>query len=706
MTQHHAPLILTAGGTSLVLDTSGPALPRVLYWGSDLGTTGPHSAAAFDAVSAGTPDGSLTLLPLQGDGWAGRPGIAGDRAGMWPHLRLRLTTAIEHAAPAGGGAVLTVHAADEEAGVAVRTELRLTPEGVVRIRHTVTNNGPGSWTVGAVRGILPVPEEAAELLDLTGRWGLERVPQRTAFGFGTRSRESRKGRPGHDAATVLVAGTPGFGFRHGQVWAAHVAWSGDTEHYAERFPDTTGVLGGGELPASGEIRLGPGERHTSPWVYFVHSDHGLDGVSDRLHRLLRARPNHPRGPRPVVLNTWEAVYFDQDLARLRQLADRAQQVGVERFVLDDGWFRGRRDDTAGLGDWYVDEKVWPDGLHPLVDHVRSLGMEFGLWVEPEMVNLDSELARRHPEWLLAAEGRLPAPHRNQHVLDLARPEAFAHIRERLDALLTEYPITYLKWDHNRPLVEAVHDGAAGVHRQTRAVYALMDQLRAAHPGLEIESCSSGGGRVDLGIIEHTDRVWASDTNDPIDRQHIQRWTGLLLPPELIGSHIGPATAHVTRRTTRLSFRSATALFGHAGIEWDLTQCSTEELIELKGWATAYRRLRGLLHSGRTVRADHPDPAAVLHGVVAEDGRRAVFGYLQLDSPVASSPARLRLPGLRDDLDYRIALCPELPVPEKVTGPLVDGAVTLPGRVLAAVGLAVPRLDPADALVFEIEVAQG
>ena len=262
-------------------------------------------------------------------------------------------------------------------------------------------------------------------------------------------------------------------------------------------------------------------------------------------------------PRPVVLNTWEAVYFDHRLDRLTALADTAAELGVERFVLDDGWFRHRRDDTAGLGDWYVDEDVWPDGLHPLVNHVRGLGMEFGLWVEPEMVNPDSDLARAHPEWVREAP-----PWRNQQVLDIAQPDAYAYLLERLDALVSEYAIDFLKWDHNRDLV-------GGAHAQTLAAYRLLDELRERHPALEIESCSSGGSRVDLGILARTDRVWASDTNDALERQAIQRWTQLLLPPELVGSHVGPPRAHTTGRTHDLSFRVATALFGHFGIEWDI-----------------------------------------------------------------------------------------------------------------------------------------
>lgn len=194
-----------------------------------------------------------------------------------------------------------------------------------------------------------------------------------------------------------------------------------------------------------------------------------------------------------MLNTWEAVYFDQDVAVLTELAELAAEIGVERFVLDDGWFRHRRDDHAGLGDWYVDESVWPGGLHAFADHVREAGMQFGLWFEPEMINVDSDLARAHPEWILSAGYRLPPEGRHQQVLDLAEPGAFAYILERMSALITEYGIAYIKWDHNRDLVEpgrAAH-GRAGVHEQTRAVYRLIDTLKSRHPGLEIESCSSG-----------------------------------------------------------------------------------------------------------------------------------------------------------------------------------------------------------------------
>lgn len=697
------PVVLSAAGVALILDVSGPGLPRVVHWGAD---PGPLDAASLrDLVTAAgsptapallvgreAPFGTIPLLPTQWDGWLGRPGATGERGGRWPYLRLRL--AGEAALDAAG---TTVRAAgvDEEAGVRVDAELSLHPDGVVRVRHTVTNLGNTVWTVAALRCLLPVPDRARELMDFTGRWALERVPQRTPFGHGAHVRESRRGRTGHDASMLLIAGTPGFGFRTGEVWSVHVGWSGNHEEYAERVAGGQGVLGGGELLEPGEVRLGPGEHYTTPDVYFGWSDAGLDGLSERFHRMIRARSTHPRTPRPLTLNVWEAVYFNHNLAKLKALADRAARIGVERYVLDDGWFRGRRDDTAGLGDWEVDPEIWPDGLHPLVEHVRSLGMQFGLWFEPEMINPNSRLAREHPDWYLAAPGRLPRPLRHQYVLDVSRPEVADYLFERIDALVREYRLDYIKWDHNRDLVEAAPGGAAGVHRQTEATYRLIDRIREAHPGLEIESCASGGGRIDLGILARTDRVWTSDCNDPLDRQHIQRWTGLLVPPELLGCHVGPSPAHTNGRATSLQFRCATALVGHAGLEWDLTSCTDEELDVLTQWAALYRRTRSLLHSGRTVRVDLPDPTAHLYGVVAEDRSRALFVYAQLQSSLELRAERVWLPGLDRGARYRVTRC------WGADAGLDDAGLVLPGAALESVGILLPRLRPAEATVLEL-----
>ena len=247
---------------------------------------------------------------------------------------------------------------------------------------------------------------------------------------------------------------------------------------------------------------------------------------------------------------------------------------MERFVLDDGWFGRRRDDTRGLGDWVVSEDVWPDGLRPLVDRVHALGMEFGLWFEPEMVNLDSELAERHPEWLLQTARGPGIPSRYQHVLDLGHPDAYAHVRDQISALVDEYDIAYLKWDHNRPLVDAGHwpeRSTRGRTSRPRPSCRLMAELKDRHPGLEIESCAGGGGRIDLATAEVADRVWVSDCIDAHERHRLNAATGLLVPPELLGTHVGSgARPHRPARWLDLDFRAGTALWGHLGIEWDLS----------------------------------------------------------------------------------------------------------------------------------------
>ncbi|MFF9112194.1 alpha-galactosidase [Streptomyces sp. NPDC014776] len=709
---HDDFLHFRAAGMSLVLDCTGEVLPRVVHWGADLGDlSGEALACLVLADAAQVMSCSLdepvpvSVLPQLSAGWLGTPGLTGHRDGedFSPAFAVRSVRP-----EAGDGPVahrLAVDAADERADLALTLEIEVTGSGLVRQRAALTNTGERPYTLDGLLLTLPVPGQATELLDLTGRHLRERAPQRHEFTLGTHLRENWRGRTGIDATLVHVAGESGFGFRTGEVWGLHVAWSGNHRSLAERTPAGVRLLGGGESLLPGEVRLATGRSYTSPWIYGSYGS-GLDELAGRFHGYLRSRTHHPRSPRPVTLNTWEAVYFRHDQDKLKALADAAAEVGAERFVLDDGWFQGRRDDTAGLGDWYVDKDVWPDGLHPLVDHVHALGMQFGLWFEPEMVNPDSDLARAHPEWIMATGGRTPPAARHQQVLDLGHAEAYAYLLQRLDSLVTEYGIGYIKWDHNRDLVEAGHGprGTAGVHAQTAAVYRLIDELRARHPELEIESCSSGGGRIDLGILERTDRVWTSDCIDALERQQIQRWTGLLLPPELLGSHVASPVAHTTGRAHTLDFRAATALFGHFGIEWDLTLASPAERARLAEWVAAYKRLRPLLHTGTVVRADHHDPALWLHGVVAPDRSRAVYALVQTATSVQSPPGRVRLPGLDPDALYRLAPLAPGDRPEGPTGFALpwwrgDG-VELPGHVLTTAGVQAPAQYPERAVLVE------
>ena len=714
---------LAASGVSVLLDVTDGRVPAIAHWGRALGALGPEGMDALcEATVPPVPQNLVDvpvrvgLLPQVSDGWLGRPGLAGSRpdgSGWTPRLitrGLRVDgTPLADAHAETGAAQVEIDLEDPEEGLAVLLELELLPTGLLRLRARLTNTGTDPYRLDELTLSLPVPATADELLDFAGRWTKERTPQRRAFTVGTHLRENRRGRTGADSAHLLHAGRPGFGFREGEVWAVHTAFSGNHRHLAERTSSDQRLLGGGELLLPGEVALEQGGTYEGPWLYASYGD-GLDQVAARFHRHLRSRPHHVDARRPVTLNVWEAVYFDHDLERLTDLADRAAALGVERFVLDDGWFGSRRDDTSGLGDWVVSPEVWPDGLGPLIDHVRAHGMEFGLWFEPEMVSEDSDVARAHPEWIMApSPERMPLRSRNQQVLNLSIPEAYAHVRDQMLALLGAHEIGYIKWDQNRDLLESATraTGRAAVHDQTRAAYRLMDELRAAHPGLEIEACASGGARVDLGVLEHTDRVWVSDCIDPLERQQMHRWTSQLIPLELMGSHIASGRSHTTGRLHTLGFRAHSALMGHLGIEWDLAAASEEELAELTAWITLYKERRELLFTGDLVRADRGESPLWLQGVVSSERDEALFALSAVGRADTAQHPRLVLPGLDPAAAYRVrALLPSGP-PSHLTPPpwlsLVleaDGAV-LPGAALAVAGLAAPLLDPEQGLLLSL-----
>jgi alpha-galactosidase len=687
-----AQLHLHNGGVSVVLvgGASGE-LAAIQYWGADLGDDIDLDAMT-QALSAHIGQSSsdvvprFSLIPQESEAYLGHPGLSGSRGvtGWSPQLRL---TSMSETEPG----VALIEAEDAVAALGVQSRLELTASGVLLLSHLVTNLGDDAYTLHELAAVLPVPAAAAEILDFAGRWSLERQPQRHTGTFGTYVRELRHGRTGFDAPIVMAAGSPGFGNRHGEIWAVHFGWSGNARVWFEHASQGPRSLAAAELFTAAGTELMPGNSYQTPILYGAYSAVGLDGISSRFHRYVRSRARHPVSARPVVFNTWEAVYFNQNLAQLSQLADLASSVGAERFVLDDGWFLGRRNDQAGLGDWQVDESIWPGGLGPLISHVRGTGMDFGLWVEPEMVNPDSDLYRAHPDWILQVAGHPPHTWRNQFALDVSRAEVYDYLLTSLDALLSDYDIAYLKWDHNRDIFDAAGpSGAASGPDTVRSVYRLLDELRRRHPDVEIESCSSGGARIDLGILERTDRVWGSDTNDALDRQSIQRWTSMVLPFELIGGHVGAPTAHVTGRTHRLALRAVTSMFGSFGIEWDISSASEAERGELAIYIALYKRFRGLLHSGTAVHADLDDDNSVLYGVVSADGREALYAYVQLRSGKSPVPETCRLPGLMQETHYSVSqvMLPADSHATELAGWLSEPLV-LPGRFLQQAGLALP-----------------
>ena len=718
---------LRGDDTALLIDVGVSGMPAVLHWGRDWGQmTGQDMRCASVATQRmdvdNVPDIPLEagLIPAAWTGWSGRPGLTGYRRGgvNWsPRLR---TVAVVSERPGQepgrlapgeyslGSEKLVFELTDPASGLDAAIQLAIESGGVISAQASVTNTGTDDYHLEEMTLAFPVPLEATEILDFTGHWGKERVPQRHQLTMGCHLREHRRGRPGFDASTLLLCGYPGFTFRRGEVRGLHVGTGSNSRCYVERLPEGQQVLAGGELLLPGEITLQPGERYEGPVLYLVHGD-GLDEAANRMHRWVRAQPAAPGADRPVTLNVWEAVGFDHHLDKLLALADAAAGIGVERFVLDDGWFLGRRDDTAGLGDWEVDPEVWPDGLHPLADHVRGLGMEFGLWFEPEMINADSQLARRHPEWILAAGPQWPLPWRNQQVLDLTIADAWEHVWSRIDALLREYPIAYIKWDCNRDTFDAgsqLRGGRAVAKEQMCAVVRMMDRLRADHPGLEIESCSSGGARIDLEMVRHAQRFWVSDCIDPHERQAMFRWTTQLVPAEYLGTHVASGRSHTTGRRHDLAFRATTALWGHMGVEWDLTSASPGELAALREWVAYFKANRDLLLNGRMVRDVVGDDSLWLHGVVSQDQRRACYELYTHQHGPFGLQGRLRLPGLAPQNRYRVQprLLGDPPaglIPPPWFGDDLSGIVAT-GAILANVGLTPPDMFPEQALILEVQ----
>jgi alpha-galactosidase len=696
---------LTDGRASLLLHSSG-GMPSLVHWGAALGET---DGRIVDAVERPVPGGGLDVDPPLGllaetsVGWFGKPGIEGHRPGgrdFAPQFALRSVDASRFKAD--------FDLVDVAAELSAHIVVMLHPSGVATFEASIINEGQTEYSLDAFRLSMPVPAQAQELLTIGGRWTNEFGQTRTPWVGNSLTIDNRRGKTSHERLGAVFAGTPGFGEHRGEVWGCHIGWSGNYEITCDAVTDARRSVQMGELLASGEIALQPGGRYDAPIVYAAYAGDGLNAVSNAFHTFLRARPQHPSTPRPVLLNIWEAVYFDHDLESLRALADIAASCGVERFVVDDGWFHGRRDDRAGLGDWWVDPAVWPQGLTPLIDHVRALGMQFGIWVEPEMVNPDSDLYRAHPEWTLVDDRYPVVLGRSQLVLDLGRDEVVEYLYGHLDALLGDHDIAYVKWDMNRDLVAATSAGRAGVHRQTLGVYGLFDRLRSAHPGVEFETCASGGGRVDFAILERTERAWTSDSIDALDRQQIQSGFSLLFPPELMGSHIGSPVTHTTGRSHGLAFRAIAAMFGSLGIEWNLLKASDEDRAALAEIIATHKRLRPLLHHGVTVRLDHPDPTVMVHGVVAVDKSEAVFACTRLQSGPSLHTPPIRPVGLDDARSYDVSI---LPVGEPYWGRArkqpkwILTGLQMTGRQLAAVGFSAPVLSPETSVMIHIVAVQ-
>ncbi len=695
---------ITTAHRQLVVDTK-TGVPELLWFGRPLSgdldaldLLGERSIAnaSLDA------EGPATLLPVESDGWLGQPGIEGRRADgsawspRWSLVDCETTDST---------IVTTGH--DAIAGLTVITTITLEPEGVGTIQVELRNDGTNDYVLNRMAVTIPVAPEVTELQVPEGRWVHEYHEVRLPWRVGAIEIANRRGRTSHDKPPWVFAGQAAFTNQTGRVWGAHLGWSGNAAVRAEILTDGRRVLQLGEVLLGDELRIEPGGSYQSPVVYLGWSDEGMNGVSRSFHRYLRARPQHPSPskPRPIHMNTWEAVYFNHDLDTLKALADRAAEVGAERYVLDDGWFGGRRNDQAGLGDWWVSPDVWPNGLEPLIEHVTGLGMEFGIWVEPEMVNPDSELYRNHPDWALGVPGYDKITGRYQLVLDLTKDEVWDYLFEHLDRLLADHDVSYVKWDMNRDLTQPASGERAAAHGQTLAVYRLIDALRENHPGVDIESCSSGGARADYGILERTDRVWTSDSNDAMERQRIQSGFLRFFPPEVMGAHVGPNKSHTSGRRHSLGFRSTSAFFGHMGIEWNLLDATDEERAQLADVLTLHKKFRPMLHTGTVWHVDAADPGLHIMGVVASDQSEALYSVAQLAVARNATPERMQFPGLDRSSTYDVEL---ITLADTALGLAMhqpkwtkSGAQNIPADVLSAYGIQLPAMDPESAILIHL-----
>lgn len=687
---------------TLVIACPQEGAPELVYFGQVLPAQ-THLKSLYLSQQQAIPQAfidtpaPMTLIPEAGRGWLQSPGVEASAADRPAWAMCWTLSKIHHREDS-----FVIELEDKQAQLMVSLSIGLQVSGLLRQQLTLTNQGQSDVTVERLACTLPVPSHFTQMMSFYGRWCQEFQQQMSDWQT-TWLQENRNGRNSHANFPSVILGEKGFAEQQGELIGAHLAWSGNHRLKADYTMEGHRYLQAEALYLPNEIILSHGQTLASPELLASHSSAGLNVMSQAFHQEARERLVLTK-PRPVHINTWEAFYFDHDLTQLKALVNASSQVGVERFILDDGWFRGRNNDKAALGDWFVDQTKYPDGLMPLISHVKALGMEFGLWFEPEMVNPDSDLYRAHPEWVLQLPQYDAVLARHQLVLNLAKPEAYAYIRERLFSLLTDYPIDYIKWDMNRDYTQPSGEIRPQAHDQVVALYRLLGELNSAFPALDIESCSSGGARVDFGILNFTKRFWASDCNDALERQSIQRGFSYFLPPEVMGSHIGPDKSHTTSRVHDVAFRAGTAMMGHLGIEWNLLDANAEQKATIARWITHYKTYRSILHTGRHWRLPSSDGRAQVQWTLSQDGKDGLLVYSQLAMPQQAQTLPVRLSGLQAEQRYQISVLEHSPLPGHLMKALPEwwkNDLILNGATLSQLGLQLPILDPESLLMLSI-----
>ncbi len=625
---------------------------RHVHWGAPLPVEACATLPAWSSYTdsfAGSGDGGEEY-PVPSGARFSRPSLLVE----WPDGDA-VVEPVPRRVEVGGDAVV-VHLVDRVRPLAIALHLRVRPgtdvlERWAELRHTGPADADPVTVLRAdtARWVLPWWPDYRRTV-VHGGWAREGAVERTRVAPGESATTSRRGHAGHDAAPWVVLDDGTATEEHGEVVAVALAASGSWRVVVER--GTEGRCGVAAGAQGARTVLAPGQVLRTPSSFALFTARGFGGASRQVHRFVRDHVlPHGEELRPVLYNAWEAVAFDVDEANQLALARTAARIGVQLFVVDDGWFAGRRDDTAGLGDWWPDPVKFPRGLRPLADEVHALGMAFGLWVEPEMVNPDSDLHRRHPDWVVHTPGRERTQRRNQLVLDFGRPEVVEWAVDWLVRTVADADVDFLKWDLNRSLTEAPHTAHAA---HAAGVLHVLDALRARFPALRIEACAGGGGRADLATLARTDQVWTSDNTDPVDRIRIQHGWGQVLPAAAMSCWVADSPNAYADRETPLRFRFHVAAAGGAlGIGLDLTRLDDAGLDEVARLVAEYRRLQPVVAHGdlHRLRGPEPGPTTVVQYVTPDRDRsvvlawrpRAPFGHLE-------RPVRLR--GLDPTADYR------------------------------------------------------
>lgn len=518
--------------------------------------------------------------------------------------------------------------------------------------------------LSAMSACVDLPDKDYEMIDLAGVWARERHVRRHKLDYGIQSIYSMRGCSSYQFNPFLALARENADEFQGQVYGFSLVYSGNflAQTEVDNY-DTARVLMGIH-PNGFKWTLGKGESFQTPEMVMVYSEAGLNGMSQTFHKLYRtrlARGTWRDKVRPILINSWEAFYFDFDAPKLLGLADAAADLGMELFVLDDGWFGKRDDSTSSLGDWYPNEEKLKGTLKELAEKINAKGLKFGLWIEPEMTNKDSDLYRAHPDWLLAEQGKRICHSRTQYVLDFSKKEVREYIGDMLENLLAEVPVSYIKWDMNRTFSEVFSNGndreyqGKVCHKYVLGVYELYERLTSRFPHVLFESCASGGARFDPGMLYYAPQGWTSDDTDAIERLKIQYGTSMVYPVSCMGSHVSASPNHQTNRVTPIETRADVAYFGTFGYELDLLKLDEEDKAEIRRQIAFMKEKRDLIQKGTFYRLKSPfEGNETAWMIVSEDQKKALVGYYRVMQPVNVGFKRLKLKGLKEDICYKVS----------------------------------------------------